>query len=126
MQRELTSCESEGKKIAVKFHETAKQTVWVSLTAETRGWRRKSVRQLLSTGGGTPIIAKVEPNTPAAAAAAFRRHHPGFNQTPIYNPSRYWNTSANPNEELVLHVERAGSKGERPGETDATAHGASK
>src|SRR5213595_3226806 len=40
---------SEGDKIAVKFQRDGKvQTVWVEpYKAETRGWRRKSVRQLL-------------------------------------------------------------------------------
>src|SRR5205809_7907329 len=80
---------SEGKKIAVKFQRDGKvQTGWVEpYKAETRGWRRKSVRQLLVYPAGTPIIAKVEANTPAAAAGlrSGETVH-GFNQTPIYHP----------------------------------------
>src|SRR6266849_2042437 len=61
---------SEGDKIAVKFQRDGNvQTVWVEpYKAETRGWRRKSVRQLLIFPAETPIIEKVEPKTPAAAA----------------------------------------------------------
>jgi regulator of sigma E protease len=105
---------SEGKKIAVKFQRDGEvQTVWVEpYKAETRGWRRKSIRQLLVYPAETPIIAKVEPNTPAAAAGLrsgdFIR---GFNQTPIYNPIALLEyISKHPNDELVLHVERTGSR----------------
>jgi regulator of sigma E protease len=105
---------SEGKKIAVKFQRDGKvQTVWVEpYKAETRGWRRKSVRQLLISAAETAIIAKVEANTPAAAAGL----RPGdiirgFNQTPIYNPIALLEyISKHPNEELVLHVERSGAR----------------
>ena len=80
--------------------------------AETRGWRRKSVRQLLIYPAETPIIEKVEPKGPAAAAGL----RPGdiirgFNKRPSTIRSRCWNTSANIQiDELVLHVERNGSK----------------
>ena len=49
---------SEGDKIAVKFERDGKvQTVWVEpYKAHTRGWRRKSVRQLLISPAETPII----------------------------------------------------------------------
>src|SRR5438552_935079 len=105
---------SEGDKIAVKFQRDGKvQTVWVEpYKAETRGWRRKSVRQLLIYPSETPIIEKVEPKSPAAAAGL----RPGeiirgFNQTPIYNPIALLEyISKHPNDELVLHVERAGSR----------------
>src|SRR5438128_8332484 len=105
---------SEGKKIAVKFQRDGKvQTVWVEpYKAETRGWRRKSIRQLLIYPAETPIIAKVEPNTPAAAAGVrggdiIR----GFNQTPIYNPIALLEyVSKHPNDELVLQVERGGTR----------------
>src|SRR5437667_1924621 len=105
---------SEGDKIAVKFERNGKvQTVWAEpYKAETRGWRRKSVRQLLIYPAETPIIDKVEPNTPAAAAGL----RPGdiirgFDQTPIYHPIALLEyISKHPNEELVLQVERDGSR----------------
>src|SRR5690348_13854623 len=105
---------SEGNEIAVKFDRGGKvQTVAVEpYKAETRGWRRKSVRQLLVYPAETPIIEKVEANTPAAAAGlrsgdVIR----GFNQIPLYNPVALLEYISNhPNEELVLHVERNGGK----------------
>src|SRR2546430_17084367 len=80
---------SEGDKIAVQFERDGEvQTVWVEpYKAETRGWRRKSVRQLLILPAETAIIDKVEPSTPAAAAGLRSRDIlRGFNHTPIYNP----------------------------------------
>src|SRR6266404_6568390 len=109
---------SEGKKIAVKFQRDGKvQTVWVEpYKAETRGWRRKSVRQLLVYPAETPIIDKVELNTPAAAAGLRSGDIiRGFNQTPIYNAIALLEyISKHPNDALVLHVERAGAKFDVP------------
>ena len=109
---------SEGGKIAVKFERNGNvQTVWVEpYKAETRGWRRKSVRQLLIYPAETPIIDKVEPNTPAAAAGL----RPGdiirgFDQTPIYNPVALLEyISKHPKDQLVLHVERNGARFDVP------------
>ncbi|MGH7982654.1 MAG: RIP metalloprotease RseP [Candidatus Udaeobacter sp.] len=105
---------SEGDKIAVKYQRDGKvQTVWVEpYKAETRGWRRKSIRQLLVYPAETPIIAKVEPKTPAAAAGLRAGDIiRGFDQTPIYNPIALLEyISKHPKDELVLHVERGGAK----------------
>src|SRR5512133_1285661 len=101
---------SEGDKIAVKFQRDGKvQTVWVEpYKAETRGWRRKSVRQLLIYPAETPIIDQVEPNTPAAAAGLRKGDIiRGFDQTPIYNPIALLEyISKHPEDQIVLHVER--------------------
>src|SRR5437762_1685521 len=105
---------SEGDKIAVKFQRDGTvRTVWAQpYKAETRGWRRQSVRQLLIYPAETPIIAKVEPNTPAATAGL----QPGdiirgFDQMPIYNPIALLEyISKHPQDQLVLHVERHGAK----------------
>jgi regulator of sigma E protease len=109
---------SEGDKIAVKFQRDGKvETVWVEpYKAETSGWRRQSVRQLLIYPAETPIIDKVEPNTPAAAAGL----RPGdiirgFDQTPMYNPIALLEyITKHPKDQLVLHVERAGARFDVP------------
>jgi regulator of sigma E protease len=109
---------SEGDKIAVKFQRAGNvRTVWVEpFKAETRGWRRKSIRQLLIFPAETAIIDKVEPNTPAAAAG-LRPHDiiRGFNQMPIYNPIGLLEyISKHPNDQLVLQVERGGARFDVP------------
>jgi regulator of sigma E protease len=109
---------SEGDKIAVKFQRDGSvRTVWVEpYKAEMRGWRRKSVRQLLIFPAETAIIDKVEPNTPAAAAGLRPRDIiRGFNQTPIYNPIGLLEyISKHPNDQLVLQVEREGARFDVP------------
>src|SRR5213592_1184244 len=109
---------SEGDKVAVKFQRNGNvETVWVEpYKAETRGWRRKSVRQLLIYPAETPIIDKVEPKTPAAAAGLRPRDIIlGFDQTPIYNPVALLEyISKHPKDQLVLHVERGGTSFDVP------------
>src|SRR5258705_8445140 len=109
---------SEGDKIAVKFQRNGNvQTVWVEpYKAETRGWRRKSVRQLLIYPAETAIIDKVEPNSPAAAAGLRPRDIiRGFNHAPIYNPIALLEyIKKHPDETLTLEVERNGSRFEVP------------
>src|SRR5258708_1040355 len=109
---------SEGETVPVKFERDGQlQTVNVEpYKAETRGWRRKSVRQLLILPAETAIIDKVEPNGPAAAAGLRSRDIiRGFNHTPIYNPVALLEyIKKHPDETLALEVERSGSRFEVP------------
>jgi regulator of sigma E protease len=76
--------------------------------AETRGWRRKSVRQLLILPAETPIIEKVEPNSPAAAAG-LQPHDivRSVNGVRIYHPIALMDEiTNNPQKELVLQIDR--------------------
>src|SRR3989442_2998330 len=105
---------SEGETVPVKFERDGQvQTVQVEpYKAETRGWRRKRVRQLLILPAETAIIDKVEPNTPAAAAGLRQRHVIcAFNHTPIYHPIALLEyIRKRPHQNLKLEVERRGSK----------------
>jgi regulator of sigma E protease len=103
---------SEGETVPIKFERNGEvKTVQVEpYRAETRGWRRKSVRQLLILPAERPIIEEVEANSPAAAAGL----QPGdiiraVNGAPIYNPVALMDQiTKHPNEELVLQEERGG------------------
>ncbi|HEV3410306.1 MAG TPA: RIP metalloprotease RseP, partial [Chthoniobacterales bacterium] len=79
--------------------------------AETAGWRRKSVRQVLILPAQTAIIDKVLPQSPAEEAGlAHGVVIRGFNGEPIYNPvalSEY--IEKNPGEPLTLQVMRGGT-----------------
>jgi regulator of sigma E protease len=76
--------------------------------AETRGWRRKSVRQLLILPAETPLIEKVEPDTPAAMAGL----QPGdvvtrLNGSPIYSPAAGADyIDKHPKEPITLEIQR--------------------
>jgi regulator of sigma E protease len=105
---------SEGETVPVKFERDGQiQTVQVEpYKAETRGWRRKSVRQLLILPAETAIIDKVEPDSPAAAAGLRPRDIiRGFNRAPIYNPIALLEyIKKHPDETLTLEVEGNRSK----------------
>src|SRR5436190_3165354 len=109
---------SEGETIPVKFERDSQvQTVQVEpYKAETRGWRRKSVRQLLILPAETAIIDKVEPDSPAAKAGLQPRDIiRGFNHAPIYNPIALLEyIKKHPDETLTLEVEHNGSRFEVP------------
>src|SRR4029077_5041009 len=109
---------SEGETIPVKFERNGEiHTVAVEpYKAETRGWSRKSVRQLLILPAETAIIDKVEANSPAATAGLQPRDIiRGFNHQPIYNPVALLEyIKKHPDETLTLEVERNGSRFEVP------------
>jgi regulator of sigma E protease len=101
---------SEGITIPFKIERNGViQTVAVvPFKSETRGWRRKSVRQVLISPAVTPLIEKVEENTPAAKAGL----RPGdiiagLNGAPIYSPIALIDAiEKNPNAELTVQVRR--------------------
>ena len=105
---------SEGETVPVKFERDGQvQTVQVEpYKAETRGWRRKSVRQLLILPAETAIIDKVELDSPASAAGLRPRDIiRGFNHQPIYNPiALLEDIKKHPTDTLTLDVDRAGSR----------------
>ena len=103
---------SEGETVPVTFERAGiVKTIEVEpYREETRGWRRKSVRQLLILPAETPTIEKVEADSPAAAGGL----KPGdviraVNGTPIYNPvALVVEINKNPDKELTLTVDRGG------------------
>jgi regulator of sigma E protease len=79
--------------------------------SETRGWRRKSVRQIMILPAQTPLIDQVQPDSPAAAAGL--KHGDvvvGFNGTHIYHPLAVADyIDAHPNQPITLQVDRDGA-----------------
>ncbi|MFN2477513.1 MAG: RIP metalloprotease RseP [Chthoniobacterales bacterium] len=76
--------------------------------AETRGWRRKSVRQVMISPAQTPIIDTVIPGSPAQAAGlAHGDIVRGFNGSPIYSPAAVGDyVESHPDEPITLQVMR--------------------
>ncbi len=103
---------SEGDTIPFKVDRNGgiREFQVVPYIAETSGWRRKSVRQVLIMPAQTPIIEEVQPGTPAAAADV----RPGdivigYNGVKIYTPvalAEY--IQAHGQEPLTLQVMRDG------------------
>jgi regulator of sigma E protease len=77
--------------------------------AETRGWRRKSVRQVMILPAQTAVIDKVLPDSPAAGAGLVHGDVvAGYNGSKIYNPQAIGDyVEAHPNEPITLEVKRA-------------------
>ena len=101
---------SEGDTIPFKVERAGKILDFqvVPYKAETRGWRRKSIRQVLIYPAVTPIIEKVQPNTPAAAAGLQPRDVVlGYNGTRIYHPVALADfIESHGNEPIKLQVKR--------------------
>jgi len=105
---------SEGDTIPIKVERNGQMLTFsvVPYKAETRGWRRKSVRQVLISPAFTPIVATVRPKTPAAAAGLKSGDIVrGYNDTPIYSPLALADyIEANAGKPMVLNVERGGQR----------------
>ena len=103
---------SEGETIPIKFDRDGKiQNVEVEpYKAETRGWRRKPVRQLLILPAETPIIDKVEPKSPAATAGLSKGDViRAINGQKIFSPvALVEQTKNHPTDSMTLQVEREG------------------
>ncbi len=103
---------SEGETIPFKVDRAGQQLTFdvTPYKSETRGWQRKSTRQVLIYPAQTPIIEKVQPNTPAAAAGLQPRDViRGYNGTPIYNPAALSDFIETHNgAPVTLQIERSG------------------
>lgn len=80
---------SEGLTIPFQVERNGRQLNFnvTPFKAESRGWQRKSVRQVPVLPAQTSLIEKVQPGTPAAAAGLRSGDViTSYNNTPIYNP----------------------------------------
>ncbi len=103
---------SEGATIPFKI-ERGGRTMNFSVEpykAETRGWRRKSVRQVMISPAQTPIVDTVIRDSPAAAAGLVHGDVVrGFNGTVIFSPAAVGDyVESHPDEPITLQVLRDG------------------
>ena len=103
---------SEGSTIPVKVERNGavRDFSVEPYRSETRGWRRKSVRQILIMPAQTAIVDKVLPDTPAAGAGlAHGDVIVGFNGAKIYNPVALGDyIEKHPDEAITLQIMRDG------------------
>ncbi len=101
---------SEGAKIPIEFERNGMiQNVAIEpYRPPTRGWRRKSVRQLLILPKESTAIEKVEANSPAAQAGLKPGDViEGVNQTAMFNPAPLMDQiDKNPDASMTLRVGR--------------------
>jgi regulator of sigma E protease len=103
---------SEGDTIPVKVERDGAVLEFhvAPFKAETSGWRRKSVRQILVAPAQTAIVDKVLPDSPAAEAGLVHGDVVrGYNGTPIYHPAAVGDyIENNPDQPITLQVLRDG------------------
>ncbi len=101
---------SEGATIPIKVERNGavREFSVEPFKAETSGWHRKSVRQILIMPAQTAIIDKVIPDTPAASAGLGHGDVVlGFNGTKIYSPIAVGDyIEKHPGESITLQVMR--------------------
>lgn len=105
---------SEGATIPFKIDRNGTiQTVHVTpRIAKTSGWRRKSTRQVMIEPAVTPIVERIEKDSPAEKAGLKPGDTvSGVNGVRIYSLGTLADEIANhPNEELTLDVRRSGEE----------------
>ena len=107
---------SEGETVPIKFERNGEvRTVKIEpYKAETRGWRRKSVRQLLILPAETPIIDKVESESPAEKAGLRKGDIiRAINGQEIFSPvALAEHTKTHPDEQMTLRVQHGDTTSE--------------